>query len=97
MQQTSATINDFMQNNMVLITDLRRYPKRIFDRLPQTGPVAVMRDGRFVGIISPASTTVKSLTIDEKIALTKKSFGGFNLGKGMSPDQINRSLEARYE
>lgn len=82
---------------LLSITELHRNVGKIFDELPKVGGYAVVRDSEVIGKILPMNTKSKVLTREERVAKVRALAGGFHLGKGLSPDQMNKEYDKIYD
>lgn len=94
MNQT-ITFDDVSQN-LVSITDLRRNAGSIFDRLPQTGTLTVLRGGKIAGILSPAPKKTFKLTAKQRVEIAEKLAGKHSFKTDLTPDELNEEYDKQY-
>lgn len=96
MNQT-ITFDDFSQN-LVSITDLRRNAGSIFDRLPQTGTLTVLRDGKVAGLlVAPIIKKSPKTTLQEDLKKIRQLAGGLKFKIDLTPEQLNEEYDKQYE
>ena len=79
------------------ITYLHHNVGKVFDDLAKIGGYAVMRDSEVIGKILPVAGKTKMLTKEERVAKVRALAGGFHLGKGLSPQQMNKEYDKIYD
>lgn len=89
------TIEDFSKR-LLPLTYFRRNAGKVMARLPKVGTFILTKDGKPVAKLSILTEETKEENVEKNIAKLKSLAGGFKLGKGMSPAQINKLLDARY-
>lgn len=81
-----------MNQTIVSITDFRRNAGAYINRAV---PLTIVKDSKIVGEFVPAKKTKKS--IDEDIKIIRRLAGGFNFGKGPTPEEMNEEYDKMYD
>lgn len=91
----AAAIDDFAKR-LLPLTYFRRNAGTVLDSLEKGKAFILTRGGRPFAKISLLADFKKELTREEKLRKLKKAIGGFRLGRGMTPSQMNKLLDKRY-
>lgn len=92
----SANI-DYLTKRLLPLTVLRRKAGEVLAKLPEVGSYLVTKDGKPVAKLSALSTQEHKETVKERLERLKPLIGGFKLGISMTPKQMNKLLDKRYE
>jgi len=88
---------DDISQHLLTMTQLRRRPGEVFQKLPEVGMYIVLRNGKQVGRILPIEKKMTKEEIEKNIEKLHKLAGGFRLGKHLNPVQLNRLYDKQYD
>ncbi|MBI3558901.1 hypothetical protein HY085_00735, partial [Candidatus Gottesmanbacteria bacterium] len=83
----TININD-LSKHLLTMTELRRRPGEVFQKLPQIGMYIVWKNGEEIGRIFPPEEK-QEVDIKKNLEKLEKLVGGFHFGKGLTPSQLN--------
>ncbi len=89
---------DDISSKLVSITDLRRNAGSILDRLPETGTLTVLRDGKVAGFLTPnmKSKTKSELTAKQRVKIARKLAGSHSFKTDLTPKKLNEEYDKQY-
>ena len=93
---TSSNIDE-LTKRLLPLTVLRRKAGEVLAKLPEVGSYLVTKDGKPVAKLSALVTIEHKETVKERLTRLKPLIGGIKLGIGMTPKQLNKLLDKRYE
>lgn len=79
------------------LTLFRRRAGDVLANLSKVKVYIITKDGKPVAKLTTIDEPTLEETGPQRLAKVKSLSGGFRLGKGMSPPQINKLLDKRYE
>lgn len=91
-----SDLNEFTQR-LLPLTVFRRNAGEVLARLPEVGTFILTKDGRPIARLSTLEEKTKIETTKEKLARLKPLIGGFRLGIGLTPKQLNKLIDKSYE
>jgi prevent-host-death family protein len=91
-----SNLDDFTQR-LLPLTVLRRNAGEVLARLSKVGSFIVTKDGRPVAKLSTLEKKTKIESTKERLAKLKPLIGGFRLGIGLTPKQLNKLIDKSYE
>ncbi|MBI3955789.1 type II toxin-antitoxin system prevent-host-death family antitoxin [Candidatus Gottesmanbacteria bacterium] len=94
MPQT-ISIDDISQH-LVSITDFRRNAGSYLDRIHSVGSYVLVRDGTPIVKVTPIKKA-DTLSTKDKLSALKRLVGGFKLGIGLTPEELNESYDRMYD
>lgn len=95
---TTGTINiNDLSKHLLTMTELRRRPGEVFQKLPQIGMYIVWKNGEEIGRIFPPEEKQEATSFQDNARKVRLLAGKFNFGKGLTPSQINKLLDKSYE
>lgn len=91
----TININD-LSKHLLTMTELRRRPGEVFQKLPQVGMYIVWKNGEEIGRILPPEKK-EEIDVQKNLEKVEKLAGGFHFGKGLTPAQMNKFYDQQYE
>lgn len=93
---TMLNVNEITKR-LLPLTLFRRRAGDVLKNLSQVKMYVITKDGKPVAKLTALDEPVSEETKHQRLAKLKSLSGGFRLGKGMSPSQIDKLLDKRYE
>lgn len=88
---------DDIHQHLVSLTDFRRNAGKYVDRLPQQGPLTILRGSKVVAHIIPPVEKKPTMSVEERIKKVRELAGGFKLGINLTPEQLNEEYDKMYD
>ncbi len=88
---------DDIHKHLVSLTDFRRNAGRYVDRLPQQGPLTILRGSKVVAHLIPPTEKKPVMSMEERIKKVQELAGGFKLGISLTPKQLNEEYDKMYD
>lgn len=88
---------DDLSQHLVPLTDFRRNAGKYVDKLPQQGPLTILRGSKVVAHLIPPIEKKPTMSVEERIKKVRELAGGFKLGIELSPEQLNEEYDKMYD
>lgn len=86
-----------ISKHLVSLTDFRRNAGRYVDKLPQEGPLTILRGSKVVAHLIPPVETKPILSAEERVKKVRELAGGFRYKIELTPEQLNESYDKMYD
>ncbi len=86
-----------MDSTIISITNFRRNAGNYLDQLELGNSFTIIRDSAPVAKLVPVTNQPSASTLAQDLAKIKKLAGGFKLGKGRTPKQMNQDYDRMYD
>lgn len=97
MSKLSFSDIDDITQRLLPLTVFRRNAGEVLARLPKVGTFILTKDGRPIARLSTLEERTKIETTKERLVKLKPLIGGFRLGIGLTPKQLNKLIDKSYE
>lgn len=88
---------DDISQHVVSLTDFRRNAGKYVNKLPQRGPLTILRGSKVVAHIIPPVEKKPELSVEERVKKVRQLAGGFKLGITLNPKQFNEEYDEMYD
>ncbi|OGG29327.1 hypothetical protein A2973_04390 [Candidatus Gottesmanbacteria bacterium RIFCSPLOWO2_01_FULL_49_10] len=88
---------DDINQHLVSLTDFRRNAGRYVDKLPQQGPLTILRGSKVVAHLIPPVEKKSTMSVEERIKKVRELAGGFRYKIELTPKQLNEEYDKMYD
>lgn len=88
---------DDIGQHLVSLTDFRRNAGKYVDKLPQQGPLTILRGSKVVAHLIPPIEKKSTMSAEERVKKVRELAGGFHFKISLSPKQLNEEYDKMYD